>query len=81
MTLMQQLPRGAPATRDDLDALEQWLGHRIDGLELRIDGLDQRIDGLAERLDGLTERTDLKTESMANVVLAALHEQIGGLSS
>ncbi|MEX2620440.1 MAG: hypothetical protein WD250_09485 [Egibacteraceae bacterium] len=61
-TLLEQLPRGHHATKDDLDAGEGRLGGRMDGLDQRMDGLDQRMDGLGQRMvefrDRLVERID-----------------------
>jgi hypothetical protein len=68
-TLMAQLPRGAPATREDLVGLEDRLGRRMGGVEGRMDGLDGRMDGLERRMDGLDGRMD------------GLDHRMGGLES
>ncbi|MGI8874471.1 MAG: hypothetical protein ACR2KP_09105 [Egibacteraceae bacterium] len=85
-TLMAKLPRGAPATREDLVGLEARLGHRIDGVERRIDGVERRMDGLEHRMGGLeshmgqvVETLEAKIQASEHRVLAALHEGLGGL--
>lgn len=55
VVLMDHLPQGGPATKADLDALEQRLGQRIGGLDQRISRLDQRISGLEQRISGVEE--------------------------
>ena len=90
VVLMDHLPMGEPATKADLDAVEQRLGLRIDRLELRIDGLDTRIDGLKRNIGELNtgmgalearlnERIDLKTESAKNELRALMHEGFGAV--
>ncbi len=42
----------------DIQALDQKLTTRIDGLERKFDGLEGRFDGLERRFDGLEQRFD-----------------------
>ena len=66
MTLMESMPRGQPATRDDTDALGA-----------RMDGLDQRMDAMEQRLN---ERIDLKTQSAADRVATTIHQSLAAQS-
>lgn len=78
MELMAHLPRGRPATKEDLDGVEARLGHRIDRLGMRMDGLEERIGGLETGMGTmearLNERIDLKTQGMADRLSGELHK-------
>jgi hypothetical protein len=90
MTLLESMPRGQPATKDDTNALAVHMGgldQRMGGLDQRMDGLDQRMDGLDQRMDGLgqdmgsmelrlNERIDLKTQSAADRVSSSIHQSL-----
>lgn len=81
-TLVEQLARGRPATKDDLEDVERRLGHRMDGVENRMDGLENRMDRVETRLDGLgryveelrdmlVERIDARAEALAGRIAGA----------
>jgi hypothetical protein len=58
MTLMESLPRGSPATKDDIDELRHTMDERFVGVDRRFDGMDERSDGIDQRLDGVDQRLE-----------------------
>ena len=57
-TLMEHLPRGHPATREDLAAFAKGIDQRMDALDQRMDGLDKRLDRFELSLGGMRQRVD-----------------------
>lgn len=76
MILMESLPRGRPATKDDVDDV----GARLDAVDRR---LNERIDhvrhDMAAMEERLNERIDLRTQSMADQVRSEMHIGFGQL--
>jgi hypothetical protein len=57
------------ATKRDLDALEQRLGHRFETIEHRFETFDHRFESLEERID-------LRSEALENKLLAAFRGEL-----
>ena len=76
LTLMEHLPRAEPATRDDLEGLEQRMDLTLGGLEER---MDLKLEATRADIKGLEERMDLKLEALEHRLTGVLHRETGTL--
>lgn len=66
--MVEQLARGEPATKDDLEAVERRLDTRTDGLATRMDGFDTRMGGLRQYVEELRVTLVERMDALAAVL-------------